>query len=144
MLNPRVAVENREMVAVTQPRIKIVYGGRVCFSVYCYYSDFRRWTRFYGNVTQRSIWVPDRCRASSSAGGETGWNWLIPHIALTKPSELLVIIIIIIPSFTSTIMYNVLNWAYDFYRNVTLILDSFFTVKRWPGFSGFILDHVWH
>lgn len=34
MLNSRVAVVNREMVAVTQPRIKIVYGGRVSALVY--------------------------------------------------------------------------------------------------------------
>lgn len=34
MLNPHVAVVNREMVAVTQPRIKIVYGGRVSTLVY--------------------------------------------------------------------------------------------------------------
>lgn len=50
-----------------------------------------------------------------------------PHIALTKPSELLVIIIIIIPSFTSTKMYNVFNWEYDFYRHVPLIFDSFYS-----------------
>lgn len=35
----------------------------------------------------------------------------------TKPSQLS-FIIIIIPSFTSTLFYNVLNCAYDFYRNI--------------------------
>lgn len=66
-----------------------------------------------------------------------------PRIALTKPSKIS-FIIIINHAFTSFTVYKVLNCALDFCWSATVIFGSF-TVKHWPGFSGFILHiPVWH